>query len=606
MASRIEDYAIIGDTATVALVSTTGSIDWWCAPRVDSGASFAALLGTEEHGRWRFAPKAEVTKVTRRYEPGTLVLETVMETADGSVAIIDFMPPCHADPTIHRIVEGRSGTVRVDMELVVRFDYGSITPWVRATGDGLVMVAGAESLRFHSPEPLQGRDKRTMASFELEAGERRAFSLTWFPSSAPPPLPLDSLAALHQTRHWWRNWVGQCTYAGDWRDDVVRSLITLKALSYAPSGAIAAAATTSLPEQIGSVRNWDYRFSWLRDATFTLQALLLSGFHEEATAWAHWLRRAVAGNPGDFQIMYAVGGERRLTELELPWLPGYEGSTPVRIGNQASEQFQLDVFGELMDSALTAIRGGLRTQHGFGDEIVTQSMLHLEQVWDTPDDGIWEVRGPRRDFTHSKVMAWVAFDRAVLLAGQSGASAEVVNRWSALRDQVHSQVCERGWNAELGTFTQYYGSDELDASLLMMATVGFLPPDDPRIVATVEAIQRELVVDGFVQRYQTDDDANVDGLPPGEGAFLMTTFWLADNLAMMGRVDEATEIFERLRGLQNDVGLLSEEYDPTAGRMLGNFPQAFSHVGLINTAANLSAEGPSPMVHRSGRDTHLP
>jgi GH15 family glucan-1,4-alpha-glucosidase len=601
MPSRIEDYAIIGDVGTVALVDRTGSIDWWCAPRVDSGACFAALLGTADHGRWKVAPEAPVTRVTRSYETDTLVLETVMETADGTIAVIDFMPPCHQDPTIHRIVEGRSGRVRVDMELVVRFDYGSITPWVRATGDGLVMLAGAEALRFHSPEPLEGRDLRTVTSFELDAGERRAFSLTWFPSSHSTPLPLDSLAALHRTRHWWREWVGQCTYEGNWRDDVIRSLITLKALSYAPSGAIAAAATTSLPEQIGGVRNWDYRFSWLRDATFTLQALLLSGYHGEATAWAHWLRRAVAGNPGDFQIMYAVGGERRLTELELPWLPGYEGSAPVRIGNEASEQFQLDVFGEVMDAALTATRGGLQAQSGYGDEIVLALMQHLEQVWDTPDDGIWEVRGPRRDFTHSKVMAWVAFDRAIRLAHRTGMDGESVRGWTELRDAVHRQVCDRGWNERVGSFTQYYGSDQLDASLLMLPTVGFLPVDDPRMVATVEAVQRELVVDGFVQRYQTDGQ-DVDGLPPGEGAFLMTTFWLADCLAHLGRHDEALEIFERLRGLRNDVGLLSEEYDPVAGRMLGNFPQAFSHVGFINTAANLSVDAHHPMEHRAARD----
>lgn len=605
MASRIEDYAIIGDTATVALVDKTGSIDWWCAPRVDSGACFAALLGTADHGRWKLAPAGEVTSITRRYETETLVLETVMTTADGSVAITDFMPPCHADPTIHRIVEGRTGTVRVDMELIVRFDYGSITPWVRSTGDGLIMMAGPEALRLHSPVPVEGRNMRSVASFQVDVGQRQSFSLTWFASSLPTPLALDSLASLHRTRHWWREWVGRCTYEGNWRDDVIRSLITLKALTHGPSGAIAAAATTSLPEWIGGVRNWDYRFSWLRDATFTLQALLLSGYHAEATSWAHWLRRAVAGNPGDFQIMYSVGGERRLTELEIDWLPGYEGSAPVRIGNQASEQFQLDVFGEIMDAALTATRGGLQAQHGYGDEIVTELTRHLEEVWDTPDDGIWEVRGPRRDFTHSRVMAWVAFDRAVRLAEQRGSTGPEVARWAELRDQVHAQVCSRGWNDDVGSFTQFYGSDKLDASLLMLPTVGFLPVEDPRMVATVEAVQRELMVDGFVQRYQTDvvdvDGVGVDGLPPGEGAFLLTTFWLADCLAHMGRVDEATEIFERLRGLRNDVGLLSEEYDPRADRMLGNFPQAFSHVGLINTAANLSVDALHPMEHRAAR-----
>ncbi len=609
MAGRIEDYAIIGDTNTVALVDRSGSIDWWCAPRIDSGACFAALLGDAENGHWSIAPHGPITKVTRRYEPETLVLETVFHTPDGSVAVIDFMPPRNPDPTIHRIIEGRSGNVTMDMELVVRFDYGSITPWVRATGDGLVMVAGSDGLRLHSPVRLEGLDHTTVATFEVSETNRLSFSLTWFPADMHAPLPLDSLAAVHRTRRWWREWVGRCTYDGDWKDEVVRSLITLKALTYGPSGAVCAAATTSLPEEIGGERNWDYRYSWLRDATLTLQVLLISGYVEEATDWAQWLRRAVAGSPGEFQIMYGVGGERRLTELELDWLPGYEGSTPVRIGNEASTQFQLDVFGEVMDAALTGASARLPGQVGYGGEVILALMEHLEQVWNDPDDGIWEVRGPRRHFTQSKVMAWVAFDRAIRLAqaaGDAGTDAEVatrqdlIARWSALRDQVHAQVCDQGWNADLNTFTQYYGSTNLDASLLMLAPVGFLPPDDPRIVGTVEAIQRDLVTDGFVRRYQTDGE-NVDGLSGDEGTFLMTTFWLADNLALMGRHDEALELFDRLRGLRNDVGLLSEEYDPTAQRMLGNFPQAFSHVGLINTAANLSMAERAPGVMRSAR-----
>jgi GH15 family glucan-1,4-alpha-glucosidase len=600
MPSRIEDYAIIGDTNTVALVDRSGSIDWWCAPRIDSGACLAALLGTPENGRWLIAPHDEVRSVTRRYEPDTLILETVFETAAGSVAVIDFMPPCHGDPTIHRIVEGRSGTVQVDMELVVRFDYGSITPWVRATGDGLNMVAGMDGLRFHSPVRLEGLDHTTVASFEVGEANRLAFSMTWFSAAEPAPLPLDSLAALNRTRRWWKEWVAGCTYEGDWRDDVVRSLITLKALTYGPSGAVCAAATTSLPESLGGVRNWDYRYSWLRDATLTLQSLIITGYMAEATNWSTWLRRAVAGDPGEFQIMYGVGGERRLTEIELDWLDGYEGSKPVRVGNEASTQFQLDVFGEVMDAAYTAASNALPGQVGYGGEVILALMEHLEQVWSDPDDGIWEVRGPRRHFTHSKVMAWVAFDRAVRLAEDHDLHDAQVDHWKELRDRVHREVCEQGFNTTLNSFTQYYGSELLDASLLMLPIVGFLPPDDPRIVGTVDAIEKTLVVDGFVKRYQTDGN-DVDGLPGTEGAFLMTTFWLADALALMGRRDDALALFEKLRELCNDVGLLSEEYDPTAGRMLGNFPQAFSHVGLINTAANLSMSEAAPCRMRAAR-----
>jgi GH15 family glucan-1,4-alpha-glucosidase len=599
MAARIEDYAIIGDTSTVALVDRGGSIDWWCAPRVDSGAAFAALLGTKDNGHWLIAPQDAVTTTSRRYEPETLVLETVFQTPAGSVAVTDFMPPEHADPTIHRIVEGRGGTVNMEMELIVRFDYGSVTPWVTATGDGLVMVAGHDGLRFHSSVPLTGRDHATTAAFEIGEGNRQTFSLTWFPSAAPDPLPLDSLAVLHRARQWWREWAGRCTYNGDWRDDVVRSLITLKALTYKQTGAVCAAATTSLPESLGGPRNWDYRYSWLRDATFTLQAFLFSGYSGEAEAWAHWLRRAVAGSPGEFQIMYGVRGERRLTESELAYLPGYEGSKPVRVGNQASTQFQLDVFGEVMDSALNAARNALTGDAGFDPDLMLALMDHLETVWDQPDDGIWEVRGPRRHFTHSKVMAWVAFDRAIKLAEHHHVlPQDRVERWTKVRDQVRADVCAKGFDADLNSFTQYYGSKLLDASLLMLPLVGFLPPDDARVVGTVAAVQKELVQDGFVRRYQTEGN-DVDGLTGTEGAFLMTTFWLADNLALMGRRDEAKEVFERLRGLCNDVGLLSEEYDPSARRMLGNFPQAFSHVALINTAANLSFGDRGPSAVRS-------
>jgi GH15 family glucan-1,4-alpha-glucosidase len=601
MPARIEDYAIIGDTRTVGLVDRHGSLDWWCAPRIDSGAAFAALLGTKDNGRWLIAPKEHVKAVSRSYEKETLVLETVYETASGRVAVTDFMPPYFTDTAIHRIVEGREGTVEMEMELIVRFEYGSITPWVTATGDGLVMVAGSDGLRFHSPVPLTGKGRSTVASFAMGPNSRRSFSLTWFPSTGSVPLPLDSLAARNHARRWWRDWTGRCTYAGEWREDVIRSLITLKALTYEPSGAVCAAATTSLPEAMGGGRNWDYRYSWLRDATFTLAAFLVSGYTEEAAAWTRWLRRAVAGSPGELQIMYGVGGERRLTEIELDTLPGYQGSRPVRIGNLASTQFQLDVFGEVMDAALTAAMNALPREMDWSPNLLSAILRHLEDVWDEPDDGIWEVRGPRRHFTHSKAMAWVAFDRAIRLAREYHfLPARRVAHWTQLRDRIHAEVCEKGFDKELNSFTQYYGSKLLDASLLMLAPVGFLPPDDPRIVGTVTAIQKELVDDGFVRRYQLD--GSVDGLDGGEGAFLMTTFWLADNLAFMGRTDEARQIFERLRGLSNDVGLLSEEYDPSTRRMLGNFPQAFSHVSLINTAANLSTPG-GPSMMRSGRAT---
>jgi GH15 family glucan-1,4-alpha-glucosidase len=602
MPARIEDYAIIGDTRTVGLVDGSGSIDWWCAPRIDSGAAFAALLGTKHNGRWLIAPKHDVTAVSRRYEAETLVLETVFETSTGRVAVTDFMPPQNSDPTIHRIVEGQEGTVDMEMELIVRFEYGAITPWVTATGDGLLMVAGSDGLRFHSPVPLAGRDQTTVASFEIGPGTRRSFSLTWFPSTAPVPLPLDSLAARAHTRRWWRDWAGLCTYDGEWRDDVIRSLITLTALTYEPSGAVCAAATTSLPESLGGVRNWDYRYSWVRDATFTLQAFLLSGYAEEAAAWARWLRRAVAGSPGELQIMYGVGGERRLTEIELDSLPGYQGSKPVRVGNKASTQFQLDVFGEVLDSALMAAQNPLPREAGWYPDLLLAILDHLETVWEEPDNGIWEVRGPRRHFTHSKVMAWVAFDRAIRLAEEYHTlPADRVAHWTQLRDRIHAEVCDKGFDPEINSFTQYYGSTLPDASLLMLASVGFLPPDDPRIAGTVAAIQENLVEDGFVRRYQSD--GGVDGLTGTEGAFLMTTFWLADNLTLMGRSGEARDIFKRLLGVRNAVGLLSEEYDPSAGQMLGNFPQAFSHVALINTAANLSMpRGPSQMrrARRSG------
>ncbi len=601
MPSRIEDYAIIGDSKTVALVDLTGSIDWWCAPRIDSGAVFAALLGDAGNGRWLITPKGEVTKVTRRYEPETLILETLFETASGSVSVCDFMPINDGSSSVHRIVEGLSGTVEMQMELIVRFEYGTITPWVTATGDGLVLVAGRDGLRLHSPVRLIGADNTTVASFSVSAGNVNSFSLSWFPSVAQAPLPFDGLSARNHTRHYWRDWVARCTYDGIARDLVVRSLITLKALTYEPSGAVCAAATTSLPEKIGGTRNWDYRYSWLRDATFTLHALFVSGFMDEASSWARWLRRAVAGSPEEMQIMYGVEGERRLIEFELDALAGYEGSKPVRIGNAAASQLQLDVYGELMDTALTYWRSPIPKDTHFSVDLIVATLAHLEKKWRMPDNGIWEVRGPRRHFTHSKVMAWVAFDRAVKLAEDGTLPMGPADHWRQLRNEIHDEVCEKGFNSALNSFTQYYGSDLLDASLLMLAPVGFLPPDDARIVGTVAAIQKELAADGFVRRYQTETDENVDGLEGREGAFLMTSFWLADNLAMLGRHDEAKEMFDRLCGLCNDVGLLSEEYDPQENRLLGNFPQAFSHVALINTAANISMSDHGPSMTRSRR-----
>jgi GH15 family glucan-1,4-alpha-glucosidase len=609
MSTRIEDYAIIGDTRTVAAVARNGSIDWWCVPRIDSGAVFAALVGDPVHGRWCVAPKGDVTAIRRSYVGDSLVLRTEFVTGDGTVNVTDFMSPGVDLPTIFRIVDGLSGSVTMSLELIVRFDYGSIVPWAQSTGDGLTLVAGNDALRLHSPVPLRPSHMTTTADFTVQAGQRRGFSLAWYSALDDPPAPLDSSAALRSTERYWADWVDRCTYQGEWRDDVVRSLITVKALQYAPTGAVCAAATTSLPEQLGGVRNWDYRYSWLRDSSLTLQALLLSGYREEAGAWQRWLQRAVAGDPGEFQIMYGVGGERRLTEVELGWLPGYENSKPVRIGNEASEQFQLDVFGELLDAALTAAESGigqdrhLPVHHPQPGEMLPAVMEHLEQVWQKPDDGIWEIRGPQRHFTQSKVMAWVAFDRAAKIAEKTGRTDLPAGRWRTLADQVKSEVCEKGFNEEKNSFVQYYGSDQLDSSLLMLARVGFLPPDDPRIIGTVDAIQRELLVDGFVQRYPTSDDDSVDGLPAGEGTFLMTTFWLVDNLALIGREQQARTLFERLRGLQNDVGMFSEEYDTQAKRLIGNFPQAFSHLAFIVSASHLSAAQPSPLTTRATTKT---
>ncbi|WP_334141259.1 glycoside hydrolase family 15 protein [Rhabdothermincola sp.] len=625
MPSLIEDYAIIGDTETVALVGRDGSIDWFCAPRFDSAACFAALLGDRHHGRWLLAPHDRPSRVERRYRGDTLVLETVFTTPAGQVAIIDFMPIRRRGVELVRIVEGRSGTVRIDLELIVRFDYGAIVPWVRAIEGGGVAIGGADGLVLRTPVKLEGRDLTTVASFEVSSGDRVPFVMQWFPSHEAVPDPIDAVAVLEHTERWWQVWSARCAYEGDYADAVMRSLITLKALTHAPTGGVVAAATTSLPEYLGGVRNWDYRYCWLRDATFTLTALSEAGYGSEAVAWSEWLRRVIAGSPDKMQIMYGVGGERRLVETVIDWLPGYEGSTPVRIGNAASGQFQLDVYGEVMDMFLHshACLGNELPPDAW--DLARMLVEHVREVWTEPDDGIWEVRGPRRHFVHSKVMAWVAIDRWVHLC-ELGAQAGVrphppdLSRWMELRDDMHREICEKGYDPAVGAFTQYYGSTELDASCLMLALVGFLPPTDPRIVGTVEAIQRELLVDGFVRRYRTEaihdagdtggpgqSDApttTVDGLPPGEGAFLLTTFWLLDNLVLLGRVEEARAGFERLLALCNDVGLLSEEYDVEASRQLGNFPQAFSHVGLILTAHNLTGQGAGPAHHRALRHPH--
>jgi GH15 family glucan-1,4-alpha-glucosidase len=593
-ATRIEDYALIGDCHTVALVSREGSIDWLCAPRFDSGACFAALLGTPENGHWRIAPREPVRRTRRSYREGTLVLETEFETESGTVALVDCMPPRTVNPDVVRVVEGRGGRVPMRVELVVRFDYGSIVPWVQRVAGGICARAGPDTLYCRSPVPLRAEGLRTAADFAVGAGERLGFTLTWTPTAAPAPEVRDPDQARRETESWWREWSGRCRYEGPWQEEVRRSLITLKALTYAPTGGLVAAPTTSLPERIGGERNWDYRYCWLRDATYTLYALVTGGYVDEARAWREWLVNAVAGTPSQFQIMYGLAGERRLPELELDWLPGYEGSGPVHTGNAAARQHQLDVFGEVMDALHFARRAGLEPDRNAWD--VQRALLeYLETDWEKPDEGIWEVRGRRRHFVHSKVMAWVAMDRGVRAVERSGLPGDA-DRWRRVREAIHEQVCREGFDRDLNSFVQYYGSKSLDASLLMIPLVGFLPARDPRMLGTVDAIQRHLTRDGFVERYPTSPE--LDGLSPGEGVFLLCTFWLADNLALQGRAEEAKELFERLLALRNDVGLLSEEYDPAARRMLGNFPQAFSHVGLINTARNLARSG-GPAEDRS-------
>ena len=597
MSTPLEQYAIIGDCETAALVSRAGSIDWLCWPRFDSGACFAALLGTSDHGRWLVAACEPGADVTRRYRPGTLILETRIETTTGVATVIDFMPPRGRHSEVVRIVRGDRGSVRIRTELVLRFDYGRVVPWVsRLPGGALRAIAGPDMVVLHTPVQLRGENLKTVGEFDVAMGVTVPLALTYGPSHLPSPDVVDPEQSLRSTEAFWTGWVAQSHADGEWTDAVTRSLITLKALTYAPTGGIVAAPTTSLPERLGGVRNWDYRFCWLRDATLTLLALMNAGYYAEARAWRDWLLRAAAGAPAQVQIMYGLAGERRLPEFEVPWLPGYEASQPVRVGNAAHSQVQLDVFGEVMDALHQARRGGL-DRHDEAWAFQRALLDHLGRVWNQADEGIWEVRGGRRHFTYSKVMAWVALDRGIRAAERFALDAPL-DQWRALRDAVHVDVCTHGFNRALGSFVQSYGSTALDASLLLLPTVGFLPPEDERIRGTIAAIEQQLVVDGFVLRYDTH--TGHDGLPAGEGAFLACSFWLADARVVMGRMEDARALFERLLSLRNDVGLLAEEYDVHARRMVGNFPQAFSHIALVNTAHNL-ARATKPAEQRAAR-----
>ena len=582
---------MIGDCETAALVSKMGSIDWLCLPRFDAPACFAALLGTEENGHWSIVPTEAVRKVQRAYIEDTLVLETEFSVGSGEAAIFDFMPPRDGSSNIVRIVEGRKGSVEFEIDLVIRFDYGRSVPWVSRDETGkLTAVAGPHRLTLESPIELTGEDLHSKAKFVVSEGQRIAFTLTHSPSHLPVPIAQEPEAALQQTIFFWQEFVGRCPPVNGYNEIVKRSLITLKAMTYMPTGGIVAAITTSLPEKIGGPRNWDYRYCWLRDATMTLMAFMSLGYFEEAAAWREWLMRAVAGTPEQMQIMYGVAGERSLPEFELDWLSGYEGSLPVRIGNAAADQFQLDVYGEVADALVQARKHGL-PPHPRTNSLAKVLLPYLEKAWREPDEGIWEVRGGRGHFTHSKVMAWVAFDRTAKLADDAG-DVSSATRWRLIADEIHADVCKNAYDEKLGSFVQSYGSKTLDASLLQIPLVGFLPPDDARVVSTVEAIEARLMRDGLLLRYETE--ATDDGLPSGEGAFLICSFWLCDALILLGRDADARKIFTRLCERTNDVGLLSEEYDPVAGRMLGNFPQAFSHLGLIATAMNLSrVEGPA-------------
>jgi GH15 family glucan-1,4-alpha-glucosidase len=587
--NKIEDYAFLSDTQSGALVGRDGSVDWLCFPRFDSDACFAALLGTRENGCWRIFPKEKTEKLSRRYRGETLILETEIETANGAVRLIDFMPPRGKNPDMIRIVEGLRGEVWLQMELVIRFGYGHVVPWVQRTRGGLKAVAGPDALILRTPIQTRGKDLTTVAEFTVKRGERVPFVLTWFASNTRPPKKVNPENALNDTERYWKEWAGHCHRKTEWNDALVRSLITLKGLTYLPTGGLVAALTTSLPEEIGGVRNWDYRYCWLRDATFVLLALMHAGYLDEARSFRQWLLRAIAGQASQMQIMYGLNGERRLQEFELDWLAGYENSKPVRVGNAASGQFQLDVYGEVLYALWLAQHVGIKVSEAEW-RLVNELMQFLELNWDKPDNGIWEVRGGRKHFTHSKVMAWVAFDRAVRLAENHGNNrAKNIERWKKIQKQIHAQVCERGYNTKKKAFTQFYGSDSLDASVLAIPLVGFLPATDKRVVGTIAAVERELMQDGFVLRYRQEKE-QVDGLPGSEGVFLLCSFWLADCLYMIGRKKEARELFERLIALRNDVGLLSEQYDPKAKRQLGNFPQAFSHVATVRTALILSGE----------------
>ncbi|MEX3957093.1 glycoside hydrolase family 15 protein [Trinickia sp. EG282A] len=601
MPARIEDYALVGDGHTAALISREGSVDWLCWPRFDSGACFAALLGTDENGCWRLAPAAAASKITRRYRDGTLMLETDYELPEGAVTVIDFMPPGNGWSELVRMVVGRRGTVPMHMALTLRFDYGFSVPWVTrlSHGKGIKATVGPDTVVLRTDVELRGANMHTEADFVVSEGERVPFTLAYSSSHQHVPPADDPFSALARTETHWREWSARCKVTGRYAAPILRSLITLRALAYTPTGGIVAAPTTSLPELIGGKRNWDYRYCWLRDATITLLALMRCGYYDEARAWRGWLGRVLAGSPAQVQIMYGLAGERRLHEMDIDWLPGYEGSRPVRIGNNAVGQLQIDVYGEVMNALHLARVGGLHTEETVW--AVQCAMLdHLEKIWRDPDEGLWEVRSGRRQFTFSKVMAWVAFDRAIRSA-ESFKLHGPVERWRELRAQIHADVCRSGWNAKVGAFTQSYGSDDLDASLLLVPLMGFLPPDDPRVASTVHAIERELMRDGFVLRYHTADVD--DGLPPGEGTFLACSFWMVDNLALQGRLDEAHAMYERLVGLANDVGLLSEEYDPRDKRFTGNFPQAFSHVALIHTGLNLMRHE-QEMTHVTGHPTN--
>ena len=585
MTSRIEDYAMIGDLGSAALVGLDGSIDWLCWPRFDSDACFAALLGTPEHGRWQIAPKDTAAKVTRRYRPNTLILETRFETADGAATLIDFMPPRDGNSHLLRLLVGERGELELHGELILRFGYGATVPWVtRIDSHTMRAVAGPDMVVLHSSAPFRSENFRTVGDFSIKAGEKKSFGLSYSLSHLDLPEAVDVEERLAATERYWTGWAARNKIECPWDAAVVRSLITLKALTFAPTGGMVAAPTASLPECIGGARNWDYRFCWLRDATLTLLALMNGGYYEEAQMWRDWLLRAAAGSPSQIQIMYGIRGERRLTEWEVPWLPGYEQSKPVRIGNAAHQQLQLDIFGEVMDALYQARQGGLGNNET-GWDLQCALLAHLEKIWRQPDEGIWEVRSGPEHFTHSKAMAWLAFDRAIKSA-ETYKLPGPFDRWRQIRADIHDEVCSRGFNTERNSFMRAYGSKNLDASLLLLPAIGFLPPEDSRIIGTVEAVERELVVDGLVLRY--DSASASDGLPAGEGVFLACSFWLADAYLMLGRRDDAVRLFERLLSLRNDLGLLSEQYDPRAKRLVGNFPQAFSHLALVNTASNLS------------------